>query len=85
MSSAISEKISKEQYGFLKNNKIMEAIGITREFFHSAKSKKMKSSILKMDLSKYYDKVDWGFLHLVLLQIGVPLDVSNWILTYVSS
>ena len=34
---------------------------------HSAKVKKMRSLLMKIDLAKEYDKVDWGFLHLVLL------------------
>ena len=62
----------------------MEAIVITQKCLHSTKSKIPKTLVLKMDLAKVSNKVDRGFLRLVLMQIGVPLDVTNWILAYVS-
>lgn len=37
---------------------------------HSIKTKKMRAAILKVDLVKSYDRVDWNFLRLILLQIG---------------
>ena len=79
------EVLSKEQCGFLKNRQILEAIGISQEFMHSAKVKKMRPLLMKIDLAKEYDKVDWGFLHLVLLQIGLFVEVTNWIMACVSS
>lgn len=47
--------------------------------------KKIKSFILRLDLIKSYDRVNWGFLRLVLLQIGLILEATNWILDCVSS
>ena len=38
-----------------------------------------------MDLIKAYDRVDWGFLRLVLLQVGLSLEATNWILGCVTS
>jgi hypothetical protein len=52
---------------------------------HSIKVKKLKALVLKLDLVKAYDRVDWGFLRLVLLQIGMSLEVTDWILGCVSS
>jgi hypothetical protein len=81
----LSHFMSKEQFGFLENRHIMEAIGLAQEGLHSIKTKKMKDLILKMDLVKAYDRVNWNFLRLVLLQIGLPLNVTNWIMGNVSS
>ena len=41
--------------------------------------------VLKLDLVKAYDRVDWGFLRLILLQIGLDLDLKNWSMTYLPS
>jgi hypothetical protein len=77
--------LSKEQFGFLENRQIMEAIGLAQEGLHSIKTRKLEALILKMDLMKAYDRVNWNFLRLVLLQIGLPLDVTNWIMGSVTS
>jgi hypothetical protein len=80
-----SKGISKEQFGFLENRLINEAIGIEQETLHSTKTKKSKALILKLDLIKAYDRVDWSFLSLVLLQIGINLEATDWIMGCVSS
>ena len=58
LKSFLSERISIEQYGFVSNRQILEVIGVTQKCVHSTKLRCMKSLILKMDLSKAYDKVD---------------------------
>ena len=40
--------------------------------------------VLKLDLEKAFDKVNWAYLRLILLQIGVPLGGDNWIMGCVS-
>jgi hypothetical protein len=64
---ALSSLISKEQFGFLDGRKIIDAIGVAQECIHSIKVKKMKALVLKLDLKKAYDRVNWDFLRLVLL------------------
>jgi len=49
--------ISFKQFGFLKDRLIYDIVGITQECLHTAKSKKLRSIILKLDLKKAYDKV----------------------------
>lgn len=53
----LSQHISEEQFGFLEVRQIHEAIGVAQERMHSLKNQKMKGVILKIDLSKAYDKV----------------------------
>ena len=38
----LSKYISKEQFGFLDNKQILNAIGTTKERLHSVKTKKLK-------------------------------------------
>jgi hypothetical protein len=60
--------LSGKQLGFLKGRQIMDSIGSTKEFFHSIKMKKSKAIILKLDLIKYFNCIDWDFLWWILIQ-----------------
>lgn len=56
-----------EQFGFIPNRQILDVVGIVQEILQSVKSKKLSALILKLDLEKAYDKVDWSFLRLRLI------------------
>jgi hypothetical protein len=43
-------------------------------------AKKISSVVLKIDLLKFYDKVNWGFLRLALIHMGMNLNTVNWIM-----
>ena len=77
LKKGLSLGISEEQFGFLENRQIADAIAIAQETLHSIKVKNKKALVLKLDLIKAYDRVDWGFLRLVLLQVGIPLHTTN--------
>ena len=81
----LSEGITKEQFGFLENKQNNEAIGIAQDSLHSIKTNKYEALILKLDMIKAYDRVDWSFLRLVLLQIGISLEAIDWIMGCASS
>ena len=69
----LDTSISPQQFGFLKNRQILEPVAITQEVLHSVKTKKRCALILKLDLTKAFDRVNWTFIRLLLIQIGVPL------------
>ena len=77
MRPILAQFISKEQFGFLKNHQILEVVGISQEFMHTIKVKKLDAIILKMDLIKAFDRVNWVFLRLILLQKGLDLGTFN--------
>jgi len=39
--------------------------------------------LLKMNLIKAYDCIDWMFLHLILLHVGLDGELVRWIMAYV--
>ena len=58
----LDNHISCEQNGFLKDHQIFEPIGILQETLHTVKTKNMCALILKLDLVKAFDRVNWSFI-----------------------
>ena len=81
----LDKAISKHKFGFLHNRQIIEPVGIVQEALHTIKVENQKVMVLKLDLVKALDKVNWSFLRLVLLQIGIPSTFVNWIMGCVES
>lgn len=57
-----------------------EAISIAQEVLHSIKSKKLKGMILKVDLSKAFDRISWLYIRMLLTHLGFPPNFINWIM-----
>jgi hypothetical protein len=73
----VSSTILDEQFGFLDGKQIHEAIGIIQEGLHSIKIKKKSSFIIKLDLSKAFDNVNWSYLILMMLHVGFTYEFVN--------
>ena len=76
----LSFHIAKEKFAFLHHKHIREAFGMAQEALHSIKSKNLKATILKIDLAKAFDRVNWSYLHFILIQTGFPPTFINWIM-----
>ena len=50
--------MSEEQFSFLDNRRIHDAIGITQEGLHSMHINHLKGMILKIDLAKAFDRTN---------------------------
>eukprot|EP00253_Pinus_taeda_P016641 PITA_16641 len=81
----LSKHISQEQFTFLHNRHIHEAIGFAQEALHSIKLRKLKGMALKIDLSKAFDKISWLFLRMILTHLGFPLEFTRWIMRCITS
>jgi hypothetical protein len=81
----LSRSLLGEQLGFLKGRHILDAIGTAHECLHSIKAKKTKALILKLDLRKAFDCIDWDYLRLILTQSGFSPPFINWIMSGVTS
>ncbi|MCY6524972.1 reverse transcriptase domain-containing protein, partial [Actinobacillus pleuropneumoniae] len=54
--------ISQEQSGYVEGRQILDDILLTHEIIHSLKQSKQAGMILKLDLSKAFDKLSWNFV-----------------------
>eukprot|EP00253_Pinus_taeda_P016622 PITA_16622 len=81
----LSRNISMEQFGFLDGRQIHEAIGVAQEVLHSIKQKKKKGVVLKIDLSKAYDRINWLYLRMLLTHLGFSYTFISWIMGCISN
>jgi hypothetical protein len=81
----LSRSLSGEQLGFLKGRQILDAIGTAQECLHNINHKNSRALILKLDLKKSFDCIDWDFLRLILIQTGFNQTTLNWIMSCVTS
>ena len=54
-------------------------VSLTHEIIHSLKQTKTPGMLIKVDLTKAYDKVNWRFLKVVLKAFGFQHDSVRWI------
>lgn len=57
----------------------------THHYINSYASRTKKIRSLKLDIKKAYDRVEWIFLHKVLIRLGIPLRMVELIMLFVSS
>jgi len=60
-------------------------VSLAQEALHSIKRHKISFVVLKLDLSKACDKVNWTFHWLALIRLGINMEMVNWILDCVES
>jgi hypothetical protein len=77
--------ISKEQAGYVEGRQIMDNVILAHEVIHSLKMTKIPGMLIKLDLSKYFDRVSWQYLRSMLESFGFDSQWVNWILNLTSS
>jgi len=83
--ATLSSFLSKDQHAFLKGRNIMDAVAITQESLFSMLSNRSEGAILKIDLQRAYDCVDWGLIRCLLAKIGLKSKVINWIMACIEN
>ncbi|GAU31848.1 hypothetical protein TSUD_114590 [Trifolium subterraneum] len=80
--------VSQEQSAFVEARSILNNALIATEVIHALKRKtkdRRGELALKIDISKAYDKVDWGFLRGVMTKMGFIEVWVRWVMICVSS
>ncbi|GAU22843.1 hypothetical protein TSUD_282100 [Trifolium subterraneum] len=80
--------VSQEQSAFVEGRLILDNALIATEVIHALKRKtkgRRCELALKIDISKAYDKVDWGFLRGVMTKMGFADVWIRWVMICVSS
>jgi hypothetical protein len=77
--------ISPEQSGYVEGRQILDSIILAHEVIHSLQKTKTPGMLLKLDLSKAFDKLSWEFMREMLLAFGFNQDWVAWILNLTSS
>ncbi|XP_022869151.1 uncharacterized protein LOC111388627 [Olea europaea var. sylvestris] len=74
MSVILSRIISQEQGAFIPGRSIFENITLTQELVNSLNKKVRGGNVMiKVDMAKAYDRVEWHFLLHVLSSFGFPM------------
>ena len=76
--------ISSEQSGFVEGRQISNGIILIHEILHSIKLNKMPSMLVKLDIAKAYDKLNWQFIRRMLVAFGFGKAWVNWIMNLIS-
>ncbi|KAM6563873.1 hypothetical protein CsatB_023871 [Cannabis sativa] len=73
--------ISPEQTAFVHGRLIAENTAVAREIVHSMKKKKGKKGfmMIKLDMEKAYDKMDWEFILNTLKGLGFHQNFVRWV------
>jgi hypothetical protein len=80
--------VSEEQSAFIEGRSILDNALIAIEVIHALKRKtrgRRGELALKIDISKAYDKVDWGFMRGMLEKLGFSNKWIHWMMLCVSS
>jgi hypothetical protein len=87
LKTIIPKVVSPFQTGFVPGRNITENIVIAQEMLHSMTI--MRSNVgffvMKVDLSKAYDRLDWEFIHKVLAEVNLPIEMINVIMNCITS
>jgi hypothetical protein len=88
MKRCLDKCVAEEQSAFVEGRSIIDNALIAIEVIH-ALQRKVKGfrgdMALKIDISKAYDKVDWGFLRGMLERLGFADKWIHWMMLCVSS
>ncbi|KAH9680917.1 reverse transcriptase domain-containing protein [Citrus sinensis] len=88
MKVVMGSVVSKVQSAFVPSRAITDNILISAEIVHYLKRKRQGKegvAALKIDMSKAYDRIEWGFLKAIMLRMGFAADWVDLIMLCVTT
>jgi hypothetical protein len=76
--------ISPEKSGYVEGRQILDSVILAHEVIHSLQKTKTPGMLLKLDLSKAFDKISWDYMRAMLLAFGFDSSWVTWILNLTS-
>ena len=75
------------QAAFLTGRRGIDNVIIAQELIYSLKKRKGSNGymVVKIDLEKAYDRLEWSFVRMVLKHFGFPTNIINLIMSCISS
>lgn len=80
--------IEGEHSAFVGERQIQDNILIVQEVLHKIRTRERKKrfqAVLKLDMQKAYDRIEWDFLRECLIKMGFCGKWVNWIMECVST
>jgi hypothetical protein len=77
--------ISPEQSGYVEGRQIMDSVILAHEVIHSLQKSKTPGMLLKLDISKAFDKLNWDYMRAMLIAFGFDQSWVTWIMNLTSS
>ena len=77
--------ISPEQSGFVEGRQFLDGVVLVHKVLHSLKSSRIPGMMIKLDIAKAYEKLNWEFLEKMLGAYGFSPGWVDWIMSLVSS
>ncbi|KAJ1703332.1 hypothetical protein LUZ63_003111 [Rhynchospora breviuscula] len=68
----IEQLVTRSQCGFIPGRNIMENFLYAQQLLHFANKENIQLGVLKADLHKAFDTLNWSFIRKVLAAIGLP-------------
>lgn len=62
------------QSAFVKNREILDGVLVVNEAFWWLKKTRQKAAILKIDLQKTYDTIQWNFVQEIVIACGLEIN-----------
>lgn len=81
----LSSIISPEQTGLVEGRQILDGLVVTHEVIHSLKQKKQRGMMIKLDLSKAYDHLNWKYLKEIFRYFGFSNRWIDWVYNMIST
>nr|XP_016475753.1 PREDICTED: uncharacterized protein LOC107797384 [Nicotiana tabacum] len=86
MKRVVDYLVGPTQSAFIEGRNILDNVIVAHELVKGYSQKGVSPRcMVKVDIRKAYDSVNWNFLKMVLLEYGIPLKVVELIMTCVST